>query len=334
MRITQDHLRKVIRDTISRRTKSDRGLMAAYLSGSMLGDEYLLGGSGDIDLFLVHSDTFAIEREIVPLSNDIHLDISHFTHREFRHTRELRENPWLGPALNSCQILFDPQHLLDFTQASVRGQYDRSDHVITRARVLADRARQLWSSLEVNDREAGPAEIMMYLKAVENAANAIAVVTGAPLTERRFLQYFPKRSEALNRSGLYAGLMGLLGATNIDAAGISTQLDSWQTAYRAIPVDNVPIRLHPDRYYYYLRALQALLAGEQPLEVLWPLERSWTLAIVANPAGKDILDAWHRFFVRLGLMGDNFREKIEGLDTFLDTVDDTLDSWARANGTE
>ena len=38
----------------------------------------------------------------------------------------------------SAQILHDPQHFLDFTQASVRGQFSQAEHVMARAGSQAD----------------------------------------------------------------------------------------------------------------------------------------------------------------------------------------------------
>ncbi len=42
--------------------------------------------------------------------------------------------------------------------------------------------------------------------------------------------------------------------------------------------------------------------------------------------------AWQKAGEQLGLLGTAFAEKIEGLDSYLDTVEEILDNWARANG--
>ena len=240
MRITREILLKLAQDTVARQVRADRSIMAAYLCGSLLGDEYMLGGTVDIDLFLVHVARPEIEREIVRLTDDIHLDIAHHDQADYRRTRELRVHPWIGPTLSSCTILYDPQHFLDFTQASVRGQFDRPDRTLSRARKLLDASRQIWFSYHEGVPDPGPQEIEAYLRAVGHAANAIAVLGGPPLTERRFLMLFPQRAQALGRPGLYQGLLGLLGGMDLSAERISSWLPAWKMTYQGLPEAEAP----------------------------------------------------------------------------------------------
>ena len=78
-----------------------------------------------------------------------------------------------------------------------------------RARPLAEKARQTWMRLQAGDRGAVEG-FSLYLDALESAANAIASLTGAPLSERRFLIEFSARAQAVDQPGLAAGLTGLL----------------------------------------------------------------------------------------------------------------------------
>jgi len=51
MRITRETLLKVAQDTIARREREKRDLLAVYLCGSfLLEDDYSLGGAADVDL--------------------------------------------------------------------------------------------------------------------------------------------------------------------------------------------------------------------------------------------------------------------------------------------
>ena len=45
MRITRDTLLKIARDTVDSRTRQDRTIMAVYLSGSLLENDFQLGGT-------------------------------------------------------------------------------------------------------------------------------------------------------------------------------------------------------------------------------------------------------------------------------------------------
>jgi hypothetical protein len=332
MRITREMLLKIANDTVTRRANSNRDLMAAFLCGSLQGDDYLLGGTADIDLVLIYAESPAVEREIQRLTDEIHLDIANHFHRDYSQTRRLRVHPWLGPALNSCKVLYDPQHFLDFTQASVRGQFDRPDHVLERARSQVEQARQIWFSYQMKDTDAGPVDVLAYLRAVGFATNGIASLNGPPLTERRFLSRLPERVEALGRPGLYPAVLGLLGAPKVDAQLMFSWLPSWQSAYQSAPAQLIPPRLHPDRLNYYGHALGALLSGSQPETALWPLLVTWTLAAIACGRDSPAREPWRQACDQLSLVGDGFVGRLEALDAFLDLVDETLEDWAKTNG--
>src|SRR5512137_2188156 len=174
MRINRNMLLKLANDSVQKYISTDRTAMAAYLQGSLLGDTPLIGNTADIDLFFIHSDEVAFEREIVRMSDEVHLDISHHSHRLYRQPRELRLHPWLGLAIYGCKIMYDPQHFIDFIQASVRGQFNSPQDVIIRVRKQAEHARQMWESLNKMQGSPEPEDILLYLRALEHAAQAIA----------------------------------------------------------------------------------------------------------------------------------------------------------------
>jgi predicted nucleotidyltransferase len=332
MRITRELMLKFAKDTIARQARESRSLLAAYLCGSMLGDDFLLGGAGDIDLVLIHEEQSPVEREVIPLNEEIHLDIAHHYRRDYRDTRRLRVHPWLGPTLNACKALYDPQHFVDFTQASVRGQFDRPDHISERARVQAEMARQVWQDLAMATQAGGPALVADYLRAVGFAANAVASLSGPPLVERRFLQQFPARAEAIGRPGLFQGLLGLLGAQHLEAQVLSDWLPHWQTAYQSLPASEAPIHLHPVRLNYYLGAFKGMIQEEQPVMALWPLLRTWTMLAALSPENSPVCQTWQSAVEYLGVYGADFGQRLEALDAYLDLVEETLETWARQNG--
>jgi hypothetical protein len=331
MRINRETLMRVVRDTVGQRTKADRSVLSVYLCGSLLEDEFLLGGSTDIDLVIIHTDTVKPEREIVRLTDEIHLDIAHHFHRDYRQPRSLRVHPWQGPTIKYCKILHDPQHFLDFTQASVSGQFYQADFVMARARSQAEHARQMWSGFALERPDAGPKELATYLRAVDHAVNAVASLSGPPLTERRLLLHLPARAEAVGRPGLYAGTLGLLGAPRIDAEGLKALLPVWQAALESLG-EVAPGRLHPHRLGYYRTGISALIDSPQPHNALWPLLHTWTLAANHYAEGAPEFASWQQTFNALGLLGSGFHERIDALDAYLDQVEETLESWAQANG--
>jgi len=165
MRINREVLLKIAVDTVAQRARTERGILGAYLAGSLLGDDFLLGGTADIDLTFVHLDTPPVEREVLRLTDEVHLDIAHYGQRDLSQSRSLRLHPWLGPTLFECKVLYDPQHFMDFTQAGVRGQFNRSDNVQGRARAQVEHARQIWLGfVSQSPAQPGPRDLAGYLR--------------------------------------------------------------------------------------------------------------------------------------------------------------------------
>jgi hypothetical protein len=239
-------------------------------------------------------------------------------------------HPWLGPDLYDSLPLYNTQHFFEFVQAGVRAGYDEPVNVLARARRNAEHARQIWSDLGLV-QGTGPARLLSYLKSVNHAANAIAVLTGSPLAERRFQLQFLERAQAAGVPGLAAGLAGLLGGAQVDATALGMFLPDWKKAFvEAGSRDQASPSIALPRLGYYKLSFEAMLAGESPQSVLWPLVHTWTLsAAVLSTAHQS---KWKAACETLGLAGEGFNERLEGLDHFLDTVEETLENTAARQG--
>jgi hypothetical protein len=332
MRITPEILRKIARDTVAQRTKSNRNILAVYLIGSLLKEDPLIGGTTDIDLVFIHNGEAPFAREIIRLTDEVHIDIAHHSRFLYHQPRELRVHPWMGPTIYGCKILYDPQHFMDFTMASASAQFLQPENVLARANQQVEQARQTWLSYQLETPEAGPEEIDSYLKAVENAANAAASLTGAPLPERRALLEYPQRAEAAGRPGLQKGLLGLLGANHADPELVQSWLPQWRKALESTPAENRPPRLHIHRIPYYQRSFDYFLSTSEPMNLLWPLLHTWTEAANLLPPESDPYKEWAAAMDRLELRGAHFEERLSGLDAFLDTVEDLIENWGRQHG--
>ncbi|MDO8567374.1 MAG: hypothetical protein Q7R57_01515, partial [Dehalococcoidales bacterium] len=335
MRITRETLIRIAKETAQKRALADPGLVAAYLTGSLRSDNPFLGNSTDIDIVLVHAGQPKVRREILPVTPEIHLDIVHNPRSEYKKPKELRIHPWLGPELYDPLPLYVTQHFFEFVQAGVRAGYDEPVNVLARARRNAEHARQIWSGLQLS-QETGPARLLSYLKSLNHAANAVALLTGGPLAERRFLLQFQERAGAAGAPGLAAGLLGLLGGAQVDAATLSKFLTEWEKTFveaasrnkvhakspvqeTGLPRGNrdYPASIAAPRVAYYKLAFEAMLAGESPQSVLWPLVHTWTLSAAVLPPTHQ--SKWQAACETLGLTGEAFNERMEGLDRFLDT---------------
>jgi hypothetical protein len=335
MRITREALLKVARETADLRARQDRSIVTIYLIGSLLGEEPLIGGVTDIDLVVIHHDEPAEERELVRLSDEVHLDIAHQPQSLYHAPRALRVDPWLGPAIYSTTALYDTQHWFEFAQASVRSQFIRPDYALERARPFAESARRTWLGLhEPTSPSSDPVEMLSaYLGSIEGAANAVASLSGAPLTLRRLLLAFPERAESVGKPDLFGRLLALIGANLVSADGMRGWIPAWGEAYEAAgQVPSTSLRLHPYRKLYYERAFEALLAGEHPHLALWPLLSTWTQALAALHGAPSYLEPWMQACRQLHLDPQERETSLSALDAFLDTVEEILDRWSQENG--
>jgi hypothetical protein len=333
MRITRDLLHKLARDTAEKYVRRNRSLICIYLTGSLLEDDPLLGGTTDIDLIVVHNSQPPYPREIIQLSDEVHLDIANLPSSDFYQPRKLRRDPWLGTFLCSNPVvLHDTQHWFEFTQASAGAQFTRPDNVLQRARKLAETARQIWANLIAEKTFDSPQILLSYLSSIENAANSVAVLSGAPLTERRFLLNFPERAEAVQSPDLASGLIDLIVPEDFDADRIESWVSSWQESLLASSqVESVHPKLLPPRFLYYTRAVDTL-SKKAPYPALWLILRTWTQAVLSLPDSTSQMQSWRDACKQLSLDSASLSNRCSALDSYLDSIEEILDSFASKYG--
>ncbi len=333
MRVTKESLIRIAKETTQERVYNDPEIIAAYLTGSLLNAEPMLGGTADIDIVFVYKNLPAKTREFVKLTPDFHLDISRRTKDEFKSPRELRADPWLGYEMYAPVLLYEREKFFDFVQASLRAGFDfeQPPLMLQRCRKLLSHGRGIWMDISELDHPAGPKEIKKYMKALFHAVNAVAEISGPPIQERRLLLEFPARAEAVQRTGMVAGAYGLLGANNVDAEKIKGWVSDWKSAFGlATAHSNVDMRIHPARLNYYEKAIKAMLEGDTPVAALWPLVHTWTMC--AEVLENDHYQFWESAMKELGLLGAGFEERVQGLDHFIDEIEILLEQIASENG--
>jgi len=329
MRITRETLIRVAKETALKRALPDRSLVAAYLTGSVLTEEPFLGNTTDIDIVLVHADEPVVPREILAVTPEVHLDIRHNRRGDYDKPKELRVHPDLGPELYDPMPLYVTQHFFEYVQAGVRDKYHEPASVLVRARREAEFARQVWAGLQVEGSSV-PERMSAYLNGVNLAANAVALLNDGLLAERRLLLQFPQRANAAGDARLSPALLDLLGGGQIGAGEIGALLPDWEKAFtEAAGKPHPDVRISLPRLQYYKQAFQALLQGEFPQAVLWPLLLTWTLAVRVLPSTR--LNPWLSACNQLGLSMEAFHQHVDGLDAFLDRVDELLDHFAADN---
>ncbi len=318
MRFTPEILRKHAQLLVDKETKKDRGILSVYLHGSLLYGSPLLGGAGDIDLVFIHSSPPDNSHEIKRITPDIHFDIEHHDQLLYRRPRDLRVDPWLGPAIRDAQPLYDPSHFFDYTQAGVRSNYFYQENIQARTRPLIESARQFWLDRQISPPQAAITELPAFMDALYKTLNAVALLTGPPLPTRRLGIKFPEIAADAGAPGLAVALIHLLGGVSVTGEILQDWIIHWEVALTALEETTSPAPLLAQRKTYYHAALEAILQSEKPTDALWPLLATWTEAISAMPDQLQMQTAWKKAVTALGFAGKDYQVRLAAFDGFLD----------------
>ena len=318
MRITSEKLLE-----LARKEAEDRpGIVSGYVIGSAAGGDPVFGGTADVDLVLIHEYEPANPREIVPLSDEVHLDISHHAKRLYKQPRELRVDPWLGPAMCEPVFLHDPNHFFEWAQASVRGQFHRPDYMLERAAAFLEKARLSLKGLET-DR----LWLSGWTRALLEAANAVASLDGFPASGRRVMPQLKSKLTELGHPEIYESFLRLLGAERFVDSMATEWIDSWATTFDSASKLSSDPELAEVRRGYYLGGFRSMIEDGSAVEVLWPMLSTWDRAIheLGEPQSH-----WPQILNTLGLSVDHADEREHELEDLLDQVEEILELWAGA----
>lgn len=333
MRITKDSMLRLARDTAAIDANRDRSIVCAYLTGSLLTDEPCIGGTTDIDLFYVHADKPEKTREIRYLSDDVTLDIAHIEQSRFQQPRHLRADVWLGPFLCAKpKVFLDSNHWFEFTEASVAAQFYRPEYVLERARPLAAAARKTWMDFHLAQPDTSPLNILRYLDCLQNAGNAVALLSGLPLTERRFFLSFPDRAAKVNRPDLATSFINTILPADISDLEWTQWITEWEQAMgKAAELPDCPHSMASPRIRYYTRAVSDL-SDEKPEAATWIMVRKWTRAASLTSTDPLLTQEWKHACQTFLNIDETFETVWEQLDMLLDSVEETLDTFSSENG--
>lgn len=332
MRLTPGVLHKITKNFIEEKVENERSILAVYLRGSLLYGSPLLGGVGDVDIVCVHSFPPERKREIKRLTAEVHYDIAHHDQVLYKEPRRLRIDPWLGPTLHDAKILYDPQHLLDYVQAGVRGQFNDPEYALERVQPFLGNARQFWLTHQFNADGPGLEEVENYLNAVEQTVNAVALLHGPALATRRLGIDLANRVQEIGKAQLYGGFLELIGADVQSAEDLEKWLLLWEESFDALPEDSRPKNFHVHRKEYYRKGFEALLESEKPKSALWPLLKTWSQIASFLPKESRIRKKWQKICIELGLLGEGFSTKLQALDLYLEDVETFVDTWGKEHG--
>jgi hypothetical protein len=334
VRITKELLISTAKDTVNRRAFDGVGdLVCAYITGSLTFDDPLIGGTTDIDLIFVHSLETEQRREIIPISDDFHLDIGHIPQSYFSQPRELRKDAWLGGYFCHYPIVIeDNNHWFDYVRSGIFAHFFQPINIIQRVLPFAESARKGWMNLKMNPPQNHHLSVQRYIQSIKDAANAIACLTTVPLTDRRFLIDFPEKAESVNMPGLSGGLADLILPPDPIDPEWEVWTDNWSAAFSAYQQIQKPsLSFAPCRQYYYKNAILEL-SETNSQAALWILLRTWSIMASDLPVNSASQHGFNDLISQTMLDKENFEERMEGLDIFLDVVEETIEKWQSSAG--
>lgn len=321
MRITRDTLLKLAHDFTEKRLASDRNVTAVFLVGSIRPEDASLPSVLDIDLLVIYNGEPPRTREIVKLSNEIHLDVTYENARDYAQPRELRGDPWRGWAMWDPLLLHQKGRFFEYTQSIVRAQFDDPENILKRCRAFFSAARAAWNEMIFDPQAISPLKI---LTAAENAANALATLSGPPLPERSLFSGFPARAEAIGKPELTAQLLRVI-TTNPDVNLIRQSMPQWEACFLAAARAPLDLRIQPARLGYYKAAIETQLAGSLPAAAFWPLLYTWALSAQSGLIPPESQSAWQEVLAQTGLDSSGAGDRLEALDSFLDAIEETFE---------
>jgi hypothetical protein len=329
VKITNEHLIDLARRETLQRAE-EIGVVSGYLIGSVAAGNPLLGGTADIDLVLIHDHQPPQAREAVRLSHQIHLDICHHDKELYQKPSELRVHPWHGAAMCEPIFLYDPDHFFEWAQAGARGQFFRPDYAYARAITFLKNARQGLSLLPLSQRW-----LRIYLRAVSEAANAIACLDRFPAAGRRIALQLQEQAEHFDYPELFNGFQELLGGDRLHTWDLPKTLSSWARAYDAVTELGTTDSLPACRRDYYLHGFQALAENGSSGAILWPMLQVWERTMAALPEDEQYqtnLEGWNEFLNHVGLHERDKDQRIEMLNNYIDQNALWIEAWGKKAG--
>jgi hypothetical protein len=206
----------------------------------------------------------------------------------------------------------------------VRSNFDFPENIQARSQALVSQARQFWLDRQINPPQEIIQELPAFLSALENAINAVALLSGPPLAIRRLGKEFPLRASQANAPGLGVAFEHLMGAVKIPQDKLSGWLSDWTKAIKVLQSQSSEGSILADQEPYLLSAIDEYLQDETGLAGLWPLLNSWTEIINLLPDNVQLQPPWIRAITSLGFAGSDYQVRLAALDGFLELCESLI----------
>lgn len=322
MRVTREKLIDLAREEAERRGQTE-DIISGYLIGSVAGGDPIIDGSADIDLVLIHKYEPERSREFVPLSEDIHLDITHHNSELYSYPPDLRIHPWLGPSMCEPIFLYDPDHFFERAQAGVRGQFYQIDYTLERSKAFLERVRNFRTECSPNC-----SWLRAYLNSILEAANAVATLGGFPVAGRRMALILQGRFKELGTEDQFVEFQYLLGSDHLPEDSLSDWIIAWETTYDEAGYYDPAF--NQARKNYFLKGFQNLMELEHPDAILWNLLTTWNAAVEVLKRTGELTQhnaTFEDVLTQLNLSHGSRNTRDTELEHHLDNIEELLENW-------
>jgi hypothetical protein len=334
MRITRDRLISLAKNFALEETFRDKQIACIFLTGSALGEQFLLNDTTDIDLILIHRSKNNVERKTIRINNQVHYDCWTYPIRLFQDSKTLRTETWIGSSFSGeTLLLYDEGHWFNFQQAAIFSKFFDPETRYLRCKPQLDKARTHWLSLDILDDEPAMQEVIRYMDIIENLGNIIAGLVGMPLTIRRFGLELPEKAVMLGKPGLAAGLFDLYCPPTWQDFPWQDWLSGWQSLWDQVnSLPDVPAEFQSFCKDYYLQPVQVFMQ-EEPQAALWILINTMLTALQHLKAN-NIKPAipLENLLTSIKLNKNEFEQRVSELDSYLDALEMTMEEWAKDQG--
>lgn len=266
MKYTKEYLLEAAQNFVNKKIARDPAISAVLLIGSLRKIDHFIDRPMDVDLLVLRDEKGDVDNELVRISDEHHLDVHYDDALAYDDPKMLRSDSVRGWALWDASVLYQREHFFEFTQSTVRSQFDEPRNVIDRMRYYIKPARELWL-----ENSATPENVDMetYLSAIFAAGNALACIDREPLSIRSFLTDLFDVTKNLEIEDINSRFMNCL-SSDLSIDLIQSNFALWEELFMEgckYPADDV---ITPLRLAYFRSSIDSELAGTQPIRALWP----------------------------------------------------------------
>lgn len=321
MKYTKEYLLEAADKFIQKKISRDPSVSAVFLIGSLRKVDHFVDRPMDVDLLILKDAPFDIENELVRINDSYHLDVHYDDVSLYEDPKPLRGDGIRGWALWDAEVLYQREHIFEFTQSAVRAQFDEPKFVVERMRFFCQRARDFWLAHNEDPTNVAPDS---YLDAVANAANALASIDHEPLSIRSLLGDLINVTASLEVSDINTDFFNCLSddlSTNI----LQENLPLWNDLFTEgtkYPADSIII---PLRSNYFRHAITSALESDRPIAAFWPFLFTLSKMPIRFSENELLKEQYAALMKTFGFDSEGMKKKMKALDLLLEDIEGIIE---------